>query len=138
MFKNFSDYEKYECQSKSEPLWVRSYLCSTAPHFFIGALKPLRQSFMAHSCSKLYNIPFTSLRFFTVYDPAGRPNVFYFITTQKLVEGKSIQLFNYRNMRRDFTCIYDIIEGLCNFAQWYKEYYKLQFRRHLELKEPIE
>ena len=67
---------------------------------------------LAHSYSKLYNIPSTGLRFFTVYGPAGRPDMFYFSATQKLVSGKSIQIFNYGNCKRDFTYIDDIIEGV--------------------------
>lgn len=72
---------------------------------------------LAHSYSKLYNIPSTGLRFFTVYGPAGRPDMFYYNATQKLVAGKSIQLFNYGNMRRDFTYIDDIIEGVYRVMQ---------------------
>ncbi len=66
----------------------------------------------AHAYSKLYNIPSTGLRFFTVYGPAGRPDMFYFNATQKLVEGKTVQIFNYGDMRRDFTFIDDIVEGV--------------------------
>ena len=67
---------------------------------------------LAHSYSKLYNIPSTGLRFFTVYGPAGRPDMFYFSATQKLVRGESIQIFNYGNCKRDFTYIDDIVEGV--------------------------
>lgn len=67
---------------------------------------------LAHAYSKLYNIPSTGLRFFTVYGPAGRPDMFYYSATQKLAAGKTIQIFNYGNMRRDFTYIDDIVEGL--------------------------
>ena len=67
---------------------------------------------LAHAYSKLYNIPSTGLRFFTVYGPAGRPDMFYFSATQKLVAGKTIQIFNYGDMRRDFTYIDDIVEGI--------------------------
>ncbi len=67
---------------------------------------------LAHSYSKLYDIPTTGLRFFTVYGPAGRPDMFYYSTTEKLVAGKKIQVFNYGNMKRDFTYIDDIIEGV--------------------------
>lgn len=67
---------------------------------------------MAHAYSKLYNIPSTGLRFFTVYGPAGRPDMFYFSTTQKLVKGETIQIFNYGDCKRDFTYIDDIIEGV--------------------------
>ena len=67
---------------------------------------------LAHAYSKLYNIPSTGLRFFTVYGPAGRPDMFYYSATQKLVAGKTIQIFNYGDMRRDFTFIDDIVEGI--------------------------
>jgi nucleoside-diphosphate-sugar epimerase len=67
---------------------------------------------LAHSYSKLYNIPSTGLRFFTVYGPAGRPDMFYFSATEKLAAGKKIQIFNYGDMRRDFTYIDDIVEGV--------------------------
>lgn len=67
---------------------------------------------LAHAYSKLYNIPSTGLRFFTVYGPAGRPDMFYYSATQKLVSGKTIQIFNYGDMLRDFTFIDDIVEGV--------------------------
>ena len=67
---------------------------------------------MAHVYSKLYNIPSTGLRFFTVYGPAGRPDMAYFGFTNKLKEGKTIQIFNYGNCQRDFTYIDDIVEGV--------------------------
>lgn len=67
---------------------------------------------MAHSYSKLYNIPSTGLRFFTVYGPAGRPDMAYFGFTDKLRQGKNIQIFNYGNCERDFTYIDDIVEGV--------------------------
>ena len=67
---------------------------------------------LAHSYSKLYNIPTTGLRFFTVYGPAGRPDMFYFSATKKLVAGEKIQIFNYGNCKRDFTYIDDIVEGV--------------------------
>ena len=66
---------------------------------------------MAHAYSKLYNIPSTGLRFFTVYGPAGRPDMAYFGFTNKLREGKTIQIFNYGNCKRDFTYVDDIVEG---------------------------
>lgn len=72
---------------------------------------------MAHAYSKLYNIPSTGLRFFTVYGPAGRPDMFYFSATQKLVKGDSIQIFNYGNCKRDFTYIDDIVEGVVRVMQ---------------------
>lgn len=67
---------------------------------------------LAHSYSKLYNIPSTGLRFFTVYGPAGRPDMAYFGFTNKLVKGEKIQIFNYGNCKRDFTYIDDIVEGV--------------------------
>ena len=67
---------------------------------------------MAHAYSKLYNIPSTGLRFFTVYGPAGRPDMAYFSFTNKLVQGRTIEIFNYGNCRRDFTYIDDIVEGV--------------------------
>lgn len=67
---------------------------------------------LAHSYSKLYNIPSTGLRFFTVYGPAGRPDMFYFSATQKLVKGETVPIFNYGNCKRDFTYIDDIVEGI--------------------------
>ena len=67
---------------------------------------------MAHSYSKLYNIPSTGLRFFTVYGPAGRPDMAYFGFTNKLLNGEKIQIFNYGNCKRDFTYIDDIVEGV--------------------------
>ena len=68
---------------------------------------------LAHSYSKLYNIPSTGLRFFTVYGPAGRPDMAYFGFTNKLIKGETIQIFNYGNCKRDFTYIDDIVEGIC-------------------------
>ena len=67
---------------------------------------------MAHAYSKLYNIPSTGLRFFTVYGPAGRPDMAYFSFTNKLVKGDKIQIFNYGNCKRDFTYVDDIVEGV--------------------------
>lgn len=67
---------------------------------------------MAHAYSKLYNIPATGLRFFTVYGPAGRPDMAYFDFTNKLIQGKTIQIFNYGNCKRDFTYIDDIVTGV--------------------------
>ena len=72
---------------------------------------------MAHAYCKLYNIPSTGLRFFTVYGPAGRPDMFYFGATQKLVKGETIQIFNYGNCKRDFTYIDDIVEGVVRVMQ---------------------
>ena len=67
---------------------------------------------MAHAYSKLYNIPSTGLRFFTVYGPAGRPDMAYFGFTNKLLKGQTIQIFNYGNCKRDFTYVDDIVEGV--------------------------
>ena len=67
---------------------------------------------LAHAYSKLYNIPSTGLRFFTVYGPAGRPDMAYFGFTNKLVKGETIQIFNYGNCKRDFTYVDDIVEGV--------------------------
>ncbi len=72
---------------------------------------------LAHSYSKLYNIPSTGLRFFTVYGPAGRPDMFYYSATQKLVKGETISIFNYGDMKRDFTYIDDIVEGVIRVMQ---------------------
>lgn len=72
---------------------------------------------LAHSYSKLYNIPSTGLRFFTVYGPAGRPDMFYYSATQKLAAGKTIQIFNYGDMKRDFTYVDDIVEGILRVMQ---------------------
>lgn len=71
----------------------------------------------AHCYSKLYNIPSTGLRFFTVYGPAGRPDMAYFGFTNKLREGKTIQIFNYGNCKRDFTFVDDIVEGIVRIMQ---------------------
>ena len=72
---------------------------------------------MAHCYSKLYNIPTTGLRFFTVYGPAGRPDMAYFGFTNKLLKGDTIQIFNYGNCRRDFTYVDDIVEGIVRVMQ---------------------
>lgn len=72
---------------------------------------------MAHAYSKLYNIPSTGLRFFTVYGPAGRPDMAYFGFTNKLVKGETIKIFNYGNCKRDFTYIEDIVEGIVRVMQ---------------------
>ena len=72
---------------------------------------------MAHAYSKLYNIPSTGLRFFTVYGPAGRPDMAYFGFTNKLREGKTIEIFNYGNCMRDFTYVDDIVEGVVRIMQ---------------------
>ena len=72
---------------------------------------------LAHAYSKLYNIPSTGLRFFTVYGPAGRPDMFYYSATQKLAAGEKIRIFNYGDMKRDFTYIDDIIEGVYRVMQ---------------------
>lgn len=72
---------------------------------------------MAHAYSKLYNIPSTGLRFFTVYGPCGRPDMAYFGFTNKLIKGDKIQIFNYGNCKRDFTYVDDIVEGVVRIMQ---------------------
>ena len=72
---------------------------------------------MAHAYSKLYNIPSTGLRFFTVYGPAGRPDMAYFGFTNKLLKGEKIKIFNYGNCKRDFTYVDDIVEGIVRVMQ---------------------
>lgn len=72
---------------------------------------------LAHSYSKLYNMPTTGLRFFTVYGPAGRPDMAYFSFTEKLRAGESINIFNYGNCQRDFTYVDDIVDGIINVIQ---------------------
>ena len=72
---------------------------------------------LAHAYSKLYNIPSTGLRFFTVYGPAGRPDMAYFSFTNKLIKGEKIQIFNYGNCLRDFTYVDDIVEGVVRVMQ---------------------
>lgn len=72
---------------------------------------------LAHAYSKLYNIPSTGLRFFTVYGPAGRPDMFYYSATKQLVAGETIKIFNFGDMKRDFTYIDDIVEGLFRVMQ---------------------
>ena len=72
---------------------------------------------IAHSYSKLYDIPTTGLRFFTVYGPAGRPDMFYYSATEKLTRGETIKIFNYGNCKRDFTYIDDIVEGIYRVMQ---------------------
>ena len=76
---------------------------------------------MAHAYSKLYNIPSTGLRFFTVYGPAGRPDMAYFGFTDKLVKGDTIKIFNYGNCKRDFTYVDDIVEGVIRVMQYAPE-----------------
>ncbi|MBQ0077080.1 MAG: NAD-dependent epimerase/dehydratase family protein, partial [Bacteroidales bacterium] len=72
---------------------------------------------LAHAYSKLYDIPSTGLRFFTVYGPAGRPDMAYFGFTNKLIRGETIQIFNYGNCKRDFTFVDDIVEGVVRVMQ---------------------
>ena len=83
------------------------------PISFYAATKKSNE-LMAHSYSKLYGIPTTGLRFFTVYGPAGRPDMAYFSFTNKLLAGETIQIFNYGNCKRDFTYIEDIVTGVIN------------------------
>jgi len=86
------------------------------PVSLYGATKKSNE-LMAHAYSKLYDIPSTGLRFFTVYGPAGRPDMAYFDFTNKLVKGEKIQVFNYGNCKRDFTYIDDIVEGVARVIQ---------------------
>lgn len=86
------------------------------PVSLYAATKKSNEMF-AHCYSKLYNIPTTGLRFFTVYGPAGRPDMAYFGFTNKLLAGKTIQIFNYGNCRRDFTYVDDIVEGIVRVMQ---------------------
>lgn len=72
---------------------------------------------MAHAYSKLYNIPSTGLRFFTVYGPAGRPDMAYFSFTNKLIKGEKIKIYNYGNCKRDFTYVDDIVEGIVRIME---------------------
>lgn len=72
---------------------------------------------LAHAYAKLYDIPSTGLRFFTVYGPAGRPDMFYYSATRKLIRGETIRIFNYGNCKRDFTYIDDIVEGVARVMQ---------------------
>ena len=83
---------------------------------------------MAHAYSKLYNIPSTGLRFFTVYGPAGRPDMAYFGFTNKLVKGETIKIFNYGNCKRDFTYVDDIVEGVVRVMK--KALGKMVFQFH--------
>jgi len=83
------------------------------PISFYAATKKSNE-LMAHSYSKLYGIPTTGMRFFTVYGPAGRPDMAYFSFTNKLLAGETIQIFNYGNCKRDFTYIEDIVTGVIN------------------------
>lgn len=82
-----------------------------SPVSICAATKKSNEVF-AHAYSKLYDIPSTGLRFFTVYGPAGRPDMAYFKFTEKLVNNEKIQIYNYGNCRRDFTYIDDIVEGI--------------------------
>ena len=82
------------------------------PVSLYAATKKSNNELLAHAYSKLYNIPSTGLRFFTVYGPCGRPDMAYFSFTDKLVKGEKIKIFNYGNCLRDFTYIDDIVEGV--------------------------
>ena len=85
--------------------------------FSLSAATKKSNELMAHAYSKLYNIPSTGLRFFTVYGPAGRPDMAYFGFTNKLLKGQTIQIFNFGNCKRDFTYIDDIVEGVIRVMQ---------------------
>lgn len=87
------------------------YDCVDNPVSLYAATKKSNELF-AHCYSKLYDIPTTGLRFFTVYGPAGRPDMAYFGFTNKLLKGETIQIYNYGNCRRDFTYVDDIVEGI--------------------------
>lgn len=86
------------------------------PYSLYAATKKSNE-LLAHSYSKLYNIPSTGLRFFTVYGPAGRPDMAYFGFTNKLIKGETIKIFNYGNCKRDFTYVDDIVEGIIRVIQ---------------------
>lgn len=86
------------------------------PYSLYAATKKSNE-LLAHSYSKLYNIPSTGLRFFTVYGPAGRPDMAYFGFTNKLIKGETIKIFNYGNCKRDFTYVDDIVEGIIRVMQ---------------------
>ena len=94
--------------------------------FSLYAATKKSNELMAHAYSKLYNILSTGLRFFTVYGPAGRPDMAYFGFTNKLVKGESIKIFNYGNCKRDFGYkpSTSLQTGLRKFAEWYAEFYK--------------
>ena len=85
--------------------------------FSLYAATKKSNELMTHAYSKLYNIPSTGLRFFTVYGPAGRPDMAYFGFTNKLLKGETIQIFNYGNCKRDFTYVDDIVEGVLRVMQ---------------------
>ncbi len=87
-----------------------------APFNLYAATKKSNE-LLAHAYAKLYNIPCTGLRFFTVYGPGGRPDMFYYSATEKLIKGETIKIFNYGNCKRDFTYIDDIIEGIVRVMQ---------------------
>lgn len=86
---------------------------------YVGLYAATKKSneLMAHAYSKLYNIPSTGLRFFTVYGPCGRPDMAYFGFTNKLLKGDKIQIFNYGHCKRDFTYVDDIVEGVVRIMQ---------------------
>ena len=86
---------------------------------------------MAHAYSKLYNIPSTGLRFFTVYGPAGRPDMAYFGFTNKLIKGQTIEIFNYGNCKRDFTYVDDIVEGVVRVMRCAPEKENCRCRRRV-------
>lgn len=90
--------------------------CVDAPVSLYAATKKSNE-LMANAYSKLYRIPATGLRFFTVYGPMGRPDMAYFGFTNKLIKGETIQIFNMGNCKRDFTYIDDIVEGICRVIE---------------------
>ena len=88
---------------------------------------------IAHAYSKLYNIPSTGLRFFTVYGPAGRPDMFYFSATKRLTAGEKIKIFNYGDMKRDFKCSDDTVEGIVRVMQGVHEKREVENGLHVLL-----
>ncbi len=85
--------------------------------FETNTVQVIAHELLAHAYSKLYNIPFTGLRFFTVYGPSGRPDMSYFGFTNKLLKSNTIGIFNYGNCKRDFTYVDDIVEGVKRVMQ---------------------
>ena len=109
-FYNILEACRHSYDDGAEGVLHLVYASSSSVYLYAATKKS--NELMAHAYSKLYNIPSTGLRFFTVYGPAGRPDMAYFGFTDKLRAGKTIQIFNYGNCRRDFTYIDDIVEGV--------------------------
>ena len=108
------ELNRMEREMGSERVWTHGKVDN--PVSLYAATKKSNE-LLAHAYSKLYNIPSTGLRFFTVYGPAGRPDMFYFSATNTLSKGGTIKIFNYGDMRRDFTYIDDIVEGVYRVMQ---------------------